>query len=460
MKVVLDSAARRIEEGRTLIGGSPLRIYRLQERGRALIDQLVAGRPVPPDAASQRLVRRLLDSGAVEPRCQEGAQVESVTVVIPVKDDPAGLTRTRAALGHLPIIVVDDGSSTPVRGALRHDVSRGPGAARNTGWRATTTELVAFVDAGCEPTTGWLDRLLVHFGDPEVAAVAPRIASVTRRTPPALASYETLRSPLDMGTREGPVRPGSWVPYVPTATLVVRRTDLMAVDGFDEQMRFGEDVDLVWSLVANGRTVRYEPAAVVTHEARPTVRRWLRQRFDYGTSAAGLAERHGTAVAPLRISGWSALTWGLAGLGLRRSALAVAAVTTALLPRRLGALEHPWREGLRLAGTGHLHAGTQVADAVRRPWWPAALVAAVWSRRARRAMVLSSTFPLIMEWNDRRPALGLGQWMGYRLADDMAYGAGVWWGCLRHGSFRALVPDLTNWPGRTATESSAPVPPT
>lgn len=49
--------------------------------------------------------------------------------------------------------------------------------------------------------------------------------------------------------------------------------------------------------------VRYEPAAVVTHEMRPRKPlRWAEQIFDYGTSAAELDHRHPGRLAPARLS--------------------------------------------------------------------------------------------------------------------------------------------------------------
>jgi mycofactocin system glycosyltransferase len=238
------------------------------------------------------------------------------------------------------------------------------------------------------------------------------------------------------------------VPFVPTAALVVRHDALQELGGFDESMRVGEDVDFVWRLDENGWSVRYDPTVTVSHAARATAGEWLRQRFEYGSSAAALAQRHGTAVAPLTVSPWSAVAWGLVGLGAPVSGTAVAAGTTALLASRLSSLDHPWEEAAQLAGKGHLYAGLSVAGAVRRPWWPFAAVAAIVSRRARVGVVAAVTVPALLEWRRLRPQLDPVRWTAVRLADDVAYGAGVWRGCLRARSFAALEPDLTSWPGR------------
>lgn len=443
-----------------LVGGAPLRLLRLSPAGTRLVDSLRSGEPVPQGGEAQRLVRRLLDGGLAHPRPAGGSMTKAdVTVVVPVRDRPDELEATLACAGAVAsTIVVDDGSRTQATAAvarragaivLRYDNSRGPAAARNTGWRTATTPLVAFLDADCEPGAGWLDVLLAHFDDPQVAAVAPRITSPGGSALPAtLRAYERAHPTLDRGPLEALVRPRSVVPFVPTAAIIVRRAAIDAVGGFDERLRVGEDVDLVWRLGAAGWSVRYEPAAIATHPARPTATAWLRQRFDYGTSAAPLAARHGNAVAPLRVSPWTAVSWGLIGAGAIPAGVTVAAVSTGLLARRLrGGVRHPWQEAAKLAGLGHLYGGRAVADAMRRAWWPIALVAAQHSRRARR-MAMAATLPLFLEWWQERPGVDPLRWLSGRAADDLAYGAGVWTGCARERSLASLCPDLTNWPGR------------
>lgn len=449
-RIALDPGVRRIDAGSVLIGGSPVRILRLTPAGQRLVDDLEGGATIPQSKGAGALVRRLLDAGMAHPRPGAPHHTSSdVTVVVPVHDETVDMSVPDTTR----LIVVDDGSATPVTvvsaTVFRHDRRRGPGAARNTGWRRATTELIAFLDADCDPHPGWLDALLPHFGDPAVAAVAPRITTTAPSTlPPALARYEEARPTLDRGPQEAIVRPRSRVPFVPTAALVVRRVALEAVDGFDETLRFGEDVDLVWRLADAGWTIRYDPRATVVHPARATARDWLRQRFDYGTSAAPLARKHGAAVAPVAVSPWSLLSWSLEGLGHPVLGAIVAGSTTAQLAPRLRALHHPWAEAARLAGKGHLYAGAAVADAVRRAWWPLALGAGLVSRRARLAAATVAVVPALLEWRNQRPPLDPVQWTALRLLDDVVYGAGVWAGCLRERSFTALQPDLTSWPGR------------
>jgi len=440
--IELDPGTRRTDDGHVLIGGSPLRVIRLTDAGARQLDA-----DLPPRSAGwRRLARRLVDAGVANPRpAATDLRAADVAVVIPVRDDADGLRRTLASIADVgEIIVVDDGSRNPVpAAALRNERPMGPAAARERGWRATTKPMVAFVDADVELPAGWLTTLLAHLGDPSVAAVAPRIATSRGGSPTWLAAYEAVRSPLDLGASAGQVRPAGKVPYVPTTALVVRREALESVDGFDVTLHVGEDVDLVWRLHAHGWRIRYEPGVLARHPTRSTLARWVGQRVRYGTSAAPLARRHGRAVAPLGISGWSAAAW--TAVLFRRPAVAatIAAATTAALTPKLRGLQHPGREAVEIAGKGHLRAGRYAAEAVRRTWWPLALVLAVGRPRTRPALLAAAIVPPALEWRERRPALDPVRFTALRLIDDAAYGTGVWLGCWRERSIRALLPSFS-----------------
>jgi hypothetical protein len=159
--------------------------------------------------------------------------------------------------------------------------------------------------------------------------------------------------------------------------------------------------------------------------------------------------RHPGALAPVAVSGWSALAWGLVPARRPAAGLAVAATTTALLARKLSALEDGRREAVRLGLLGHLHAGRALAQAVTRAWLPLAAAAAVPSRTARRALV-GALAARTLVGDSGRPSHRL-----VRLADDAAYCAGVWVGCWRARTLDPLRPALGSWPGRTPVPEPA-----
>jgi mycofactocin system glycosyltransferase len=514
MRVVRDPSWRDVDD-ETVLAGSPLRLLRLTAGGRAVLARAEASGLDAPTATQSRFLDRLITAGAVHP-VEPGPSAFSaadVTVVMPVRgpwptiprgcrvivvddasepplvapphpDDARQHASRTTPVGHAaadttdgmthgtthgtPVGIThgtsddhpadtagDAGSETsghPGVEVLRLDVNVGPGGARSAGLERVTTPLVAFVDADVDLPDDWLAGLLGHFTDPQVAAVAPRIAS--RPGPTTLEQYETSHSPLDLGDTPALVAAGSRVSYVPTAVLVARTDAVRACGGFDTAMRFGEDVDLVWRLGAAGWRVRYEPSVVAVHRPRDSWPGWLHQRVGYGTAAAPLGIRHGEAVAPMRCSGWSLAVWTLALTGRRAGvagALVVAATTGVLLQRRLSRL--PAREAWRLVARGHLLAGLQLARAVRRVWWPLAIIATlVGGRRARTMVALAVLAPSVVSSADRRQdgPSRLARDAALGVVDDAAYGWGVWKGVLRERSLQALRPSLSAWPPRDA----------
>jgi mycofactocin system glycosyltransferase len=443
-RYVLDGSTQALGDGSTVIGGSPLRLFRLTAAGRRAFADVAAGVPI----AESRLTASMLEAGAIHPVVSDADDAVGkfgpgdVTVVVPTHDTPPA--RLYDLLSHCldtaGVVFVDDGSDTPlsgVRGAtlVRLRSNSGPAAARNAGYRAAETPLVAFVDTDVVLHHGWLAGLLGHFDDERVGMVAPRVASgpAIDGGDAGVARYEAGHSPLDLGGEPARIAPGTRVSYVPAAALVVRREALDSIGGFNAALRYGEDVDAVWRLVAAGWRGRYEPAVVVEHHPRRSWQALAQQRIDYGESAAALAATHGSAVATVRVSPWSLGVWGLAATGRPASAAAVAGGTAAALVPKLRGVPAP--TSLRLALGGHLAAGRALATAVRRTWLPIVGIGALGSRRARR-IAIASILPALL---DGGPA---------RLFDDAAYSVGVWRGVVSRRTLTPLLPAISSWPGR------------
>jgi mycofactocin system glycosyltransferase len=412
--------------GTVVIGGSPLKLFRLTAAGVGVVDRIAVGDAVDRSV----LIDALLDAGAIHPVSVPATRSEAdssysaadVTIVVPAFGLP----------DHVPdgAIVVDDGSEPPLGGStIRLDTNLGPAAARNAGLGLVTTPLVAFVDADVELPTGWLEPLLAHFDDDRVAMVAPRVRTSSATS--VIGRYERDHSPLDLGPEPARIRAGTRVSYVPAAAIVCRTDAIRAIGGFDTSLRFGEDVDLVWRLDHAGWVCRYEPTSFVRHAPRADPKSWLRQRIGYGSSAAPLSARHPGALAPIRMSGWSLGAWALGALGRPALGVTLGAGSAVALVKKLP--DVPARACLQLAGRGNLSAGDQIADAVRRVWWPLLVPAALRSRCARRVL-LASTIAA------RHPL---------RLVDDIAYSVGVWRGMLAERTFDPLIPQISSWPGRS-----------
>lgn len=418
------------------------------------------------DATSGALARALMHRGMADP-LWVGAPHEdlgSLTVVIPVRDRAEAVARLLDALptGLGGVIVVDDGSVDPQRlqavsdryaaRVIRHMSSRGPAAARNTGAGAADTEFIGFLDSDVVPDPAALTTLLREMRDPLVAIAAPRILDLPVSRPSWLTRYEHSRSSLDLGTQGGRVAPATRLSYVPSAALVVRKSAL--AKGFDESMHVAEDVDLVWRLVADGWIVRYQPAAIVRHEHRAAFGPWVRRKAFYGTGAAPLARRHGDLVAPMRVPPLPAIAIIATATGTPVGS-AVGFVTAA---SQLGVTAYRLKkDGNGIAAAPVLTAMSLVSTAAQgaamlnRHHWPVALAFATRSRRFRAIWAVAAVVEGVADHRRVHADLDLPRYLLAHRLDDLAYGAGVWWGAIRARSIRPLLPALPVRRKRAAT---------
>ncbi|AYJ49047.1 mycofactocin system glycosyltransferase [Rhodococcus sp. P1Y] len=452
--VRVDPRVRRYSDGRVLIGGSPTRMLKLAPTAAAMIGD---GFLEVTDSQSALVARKLLDSGVANPRPMSIPSPRDVTVVVPSKNNEAGLSRLLPALHGLNVIVVDDGSDDPVTPphltwsvggvtVLRHEVSRGPAAARNTGLRSATTDFVAFLDSDVVPRKGWLEVMLGHFSDPAVALVAPRIVALEPEGN-ALARYEHARSSLDLGRKEAAVRAGSSVSYVPSAAMLIRRQVAEECGGFDESMHVAEDVDLCWRLQEAGWRLRYEPVANVAHEHRVTFGRWFGRKMFYGTGASPLAERHPGMVPPISMSPWTLVACLFAASFTRfglLGALLTLGVTIGRLRKMFVGLDQPTRIAAILATEGFVGGLWQLTSALFRHYWPITLLAVVLSARIRRIALGLAVAEAMSDWYKHRELGGLDpvRYSVFKRIDDVAYGAGLWRGAVHSRSAAALLPRL------------------
>ncbi|PQE00232.1 mycofactocin system glycosyltransferase [Mycobacterium sp. EPG1] len=457
--VQVDRRVRVLGEGAALLGGTPTRLLRLAPAAQTMLH---GGRLEVRDAVSAQLARTLLDATVAHPRPLSGPSHRDVTIVIPVRDNHSGLTRLVSTLRGLKVVVVDDGSSRPVRDSDFEDTccdvrivriprSKGPAAARNAGLAVCTTDFVAFLDSDVVPRKGWLEALLGHFCDPAVSLVAPRIVGL-EQSDNVVARYEAVRSSLDLGLREAPVIPFGSVSYVPSAAIICRRGALLDIGGFDETLTSGEDVDLCWRLNESGARLRYEPIATVAHDHRTELRKWFARKSFYGASAAPLTIRHPGKTAPLVISGWTLVVWTLVAIGSGTGYLAsilVAAMTGRRIAKSLSNVQTEPLEVAVVAAHGIGSAAVQLASAICRHYWPLALVAAVLSKRCRRVVVVAAVLDGVIDWiarsghaDEDTKRVGLPTYLVLKRIDDIAYGLGLWTGVVRERHAGALKPQI------------------
>ena len=433
-------------DGDTVVAGSPLKIFRFSSAARSVLEAIEKRDEISVTATNT--LHRLIDAGAIHPILESiktSLQPSDVTVVIPVHDED--VLRLNALISKLSaaheVLLIDDGSTIPladINGArvIRREVAGGPAAARNTAIDFVTSSITFFLDADTSLADDSWTKLLAHFEDSSVGVVAPRIASEPGTT--LLHRYEASESPLDLGSEPARIRKNSRVSYVPTAALMIRTDLLREHRGFDESLRYGEDVDLVWRLLEADVVCRYEPAVTVHHSPRASLLDAWKQRVSYGSAAAPLDQRHRGAATPLRINRWSAGAWGTLASGYPLIGLIIGAASTVALERKISSQPDSRQLALRLAGRGNIHAGRVIAQAMTRTWWPIALLLSLCSRRARRVTCAAIVLPSLMSWFTKKPKVDPVSYCALKLADDVAYGTGVWKGVIATRDLGALTP--------------------
>ncbi len=233
-----------------------------------------------------------------------------VSVIIPARDAAPTLERTLVALSDqtigadFEVVVVDDGSRdrTPeiarAHGSFVRLVSNpeslGPGAARNRGVQEAAGPVLAFTDADCFPTPGWLAAglAMVDQADLVQGPVAPD---------PTVA-----RTPFD---RSVVVERGGG--FFPTANLFVRRPLFEAVGGFRDwvleerghrqwatdrrrgrasRTPIGEDTLFAWTALRQGARSAFASEAIVHHAVVPgSVLDDVADRWHWARDMPGLA---------------------------------------------------------------------------------------------------------------------------------------------------------------------------
>jgi uncharacterized membrane protein YqaE (UPF0057 family) len=204
-----------------------------------------------------------------------------ISVVVPTCGRAELLNRCLAALvsqefdpARYELIIVDDAPSSATQKIVETWASRmsdrglavlylpnhgphGPAAARNRGWRAARSDVIAFTDDDTVPTAQWLKFGLEAFG-PERDETEAIWGSIEMPLSTAPTDYE--RDAKHLETAE----------FV-TANCMCRRETLERVGGFDERFRFAwrEDSDFYFNLLDHNARIRHVPSAVVIHPVRP-----------------------------------------------------------------------------------------------------------------------------------------------------------------------------------------------
>lgn len=239
-------------------------------------------------------------------RAAAGMNGVSVAVVIATRDRPelarAALAAASTALrAGDSLLLVDSASadSVAVAGIARQVGATlvrceepGTSRARNAGWRATSTELVAFTDDDCLPDSRWLEAAVEAFKrEPSASFVTGQVVSESADIPRAWLqlSVTSRVDPAKFDREEDAAEVGHG------ANMIWRRSALEQIGGFDEglgpgtPLRAAEDVDAFWRLLRSGGIGAFDPGPIVVHRQWRGRMTQLRVCLGYGVGAGALA---------------------------------------------------------------------------------------------------------------------------------------------------------------------------
>jgi cellulose synthase/poly-beta-1,6-N-acetylglucosamine synthase-like glycosyltransferase len=223
-----------------------------------------------------------------------------VSVVVTVKNEERHLGGLLESLAvqepPLEVVLVDAlsrDSTYPIASAFadahpsllrvyRRYGSRGIG--RNYGVHRARGASVAFIDGDCRADPSWLHGLRDGLRSAEV--VAGMTTTVGNVAYGNLGRVELFQSGNDV--------------TFPSCNLAYRRALFDELGGFDPRFITAEDIDLNLRAVLRGARIAYRPDALVLHQARESLPRFLTQAFWNGYGRKQLTEKHGQLWANYR----------------------------------------------------------------------------------------------------------------------------------------------------------------
>ena len=153
-------------------------------------------------------------------------------------------------------------------------------AAYNHALRIASHAVIAFVDSDAKVEREWLKKLVPRLNDPKTAGVSGNIETWNNGNPWARSIG------YDIKTRYA--RIGEFTGRVATMNLLLKRSILVELGGFDEKFPSQYDTELGYRLSAKGYKIAFERTAMCYHFNRTTLQTYWRQQKQYGKNTIRL----------------------------------------------------------------------------------------------------------------------------------------------------------------------------
>jgi peptidoglycan-N-acetylglucosamine deacetylase len=217
----------------------------------------------------------------------------SVTVLIPAHNEQGVIVQTVSSVlasdyPQLRVIVVNDGSNDRTgamldfhfgydpRVRIIHQVNRGKSAALNRAMGEATSEIVVTIDADTEIEPDAIGKLVRHFYDPKVGAVAGNVKVGNRSR--WLTRWQALEYITSQNMEKRAFDLLNCITVVPGALGAWRKRAIEAAGGITADT-VAEDADLTIAIRRLGWRIGYDEEAIAWTEAPETPGQLIRQRF-------------------------------------------------------------------------------------------------------------------------------------------------------------------------------------
>ena len=221
--------------------------------------------------------------------------IPSISIAIPVYNDPAGVQTTIESLldqtqhlSKVEIIIIDNNSTDNTYNiakqyadehdnitVVRETAIQSSYAARNKGIEHATGDILVFFDADQQVTDGWLEAALTCLEKQDADYLAPNIELDAGDDPTLIGQYnKTTGFPIEDFL--------TYHRYAPTSCLIVRRELIDDVGAFDERLISGGDLEFGNRVDEAGYTLGFCPDSTVIHPTRNTVRALVKRNIRIG----------------------------------------------------------------------------------------------------------------------------------------------------------------------------------
>jgi cellulose synthase/poly-beta-1,6-N-acetylglucosamine synthase-like glycosyltransferase len=161
-------------------------------------------------------------------------------------------------------------------------------AAYNYAMKIVSNEILGFIDADAKVEKEWLNKLVTYLVDSDVAGVSGSIE--TWNTDNLWA--RSIGYDIENRYR----RLKTYVNRIATMNLLLKKSLIEEVGGFDETLPTQYDTDLGVRITSKGYKIAFNPSAKCAHFNRSTVSSYFKQQLHYGKNTLKLYLKHANLI--------------------------------------------------------------------------------------------------------------------------------------------------------------------